>query len=202
MTWIDRTLRFHKIYTPTPNKSKKEIPRITCTIGARVSSTPKFVCWGGLVSPRRVACSHFHTELRERYSTRLSQTEDEDKDVDILVRQQLLELHVQRLQEPRYGLGSVALEPRCSGAIVNCTLWCHCFKGQLASHSPGELSHSEPTSYWPGFSVQSYCFLWSLASSSSSPALSNRTFCNDGNILYLLCPMWIVWPRNWILHFI
>lgn len=53
----------------------------------------------------------------------LSQTdEDEGKDVDILIRQQLQELHVQRLQEPRYELGRVAWEPRCSRAIVNCAL--------------------------------------------------------------------------------
>lgn len=46
----------------------------------------------------------------------------EDEDVDISVRQQLQELHVQRLQEPRYELGRVAWEPGCSGVIVSCAL--------------------------------------------------------------------------------
>lgn len=48
-----------------------------------------------------------------------SQIEDED---DILIYQQLQELHVQRLQEPGYELGRVAWGSRCSGATVSCSL--------------------------------------------------------------------------------
>ena len=114
----------------------------------------------------------------------MSQIEDED---DILIYQQLQELHVQRLQESRYELGRVVWESRCSGATVSCSLWCHCSGGQLASHPPTEPSHSKPARrkkkktarQWPEFSVQSYHFLWSLTSPSADTALFNRTFGND-----------------------
>lgn len=70
-----------------------------CTAGARLSSIPMFVGWGSLVvSPTKVACNQFHIELRAREFKRLSQEEVVIRDVGI-VRQQLQELHVQRLQE-------------------------------------------------------------------------------------------------------
>lgn len=52
----------------------------------------------------------------------MSQIEDEGENVDILVRQQLQELHVQRLQDPIYELSKVVWEPMCSRAPVSCAL--------------------------------------------------------------------------------
>lgn len=78
-------LRFHKANNPIANKVKKEIPRMICTAGARLSSIPKFVGGGALVvSPTKVACNQFHIELRARAFKRLSQEEVVKRDVGIV----------------------------------------------------------------------------------------------------------------------
>ena len=65
--------------------------------------------------------------------------------------------------------------------------------------------------HWP-FSI---LYFHSLCQTPASwPATSNRTFCDDGNVLYLCCTtwypmatcghwaleMWLVWLSNWILN--
>lgn len=92
---------------------------MACTAGARFSIIPKLAGGGALVvSPINIACNQFHIELRARAFKRLSQEEVAVGDVGIL-KQQLLELHVQGLQEPRHELGKVARQLRCPGAIVS-----------------------------------------------------------------------------------
>ena len=120
-----------------------------------------------------------------------SQIEDED---DILIYQQLQELHVQRLQESRYELGRVVWESRCSGATVSCSLWCHCSGGQLASHPPTEPSHSKPArrkkKKQPGnglsfqFNHITFSDLWPV------PALTRHCSIELSAMMYRVFPMW------------
>jgi hypothetical protein len=81
----------------------------------------------------------------------LSQEEVVVGNVGIL-KQQLQELHVQRLQESRHKLGKAAREFRCSGAIMSRALWCH---SPVFSQEQGgtglcfQLSHAVSSDLWP-----------------------------------------------------